>query len=76
MRLEAHLAVDAHAKHHVCVAVLDLDNLKPVNDTRGHATGDETLQLLVKIARAVKPDAAPMPPTTPELRKAPAVQRA
>jgi diguanylate cyclase (GGDEF)-like protein len=36
----------------LCIAVLDLDNLKPINDSHGHATGDDTLQLLVKIARA------------------------
>jgi diguanylate cyclase (GGDEF)-like protein len=36
----------------LCVAVLDLDNLKPINDRHGHSSGDEILRDLVQIARA------------------------
>jgi diguanylate cyclase (GGDEF)-like protein len=36
----------------LCIAVLDLDNLKPINDRHGHGVGDKTLQDLVNIARA------------------------
>ena len=36
----------------LCVAVLDIDNLKPINDRHGHDAGDKTLQHLVNIARA------------------------
>ncbi|MBV9628221.1 MAG: GGDEF domain-containing protein, partial [Xanthobacteraceae bacterium] len=36
----------------LCVAVLDIDNLKPINDRHGHGAGDKTLQDLVTIARA------------------------
>jgi diguanylate cyclase (GGDEF)-like protein len=36
----------------LCIAVLDLDNLKPINDRYGHGIGDKTLQHLVNIARA------------------------
>ena len=36
----------------LCVALLDLDNLKPINDRHGHHAGDKTLQNLVNIARA------------------------
>jgi diguanylate cyclase (GGDEF)-like protein len=34
-----------------CLAVLDIDNFKALNDKRGHQTGDEALIHLVKIAR-------------------------
>ena len=34
-----------------CLAVLDIDNFKVLNDRRGHKTGDEALIHLVKIAR-------------------------
>ena len=36
----------------LCVAVLDLDNLKPINDRHGHEAGDKTLQDLVNVGRA------------------------
>jgi diguanylate cyclase (GGDEF)-like protein len=36
----------------LCLAVLDLDNLKPINDRHGHGAGDKTLQDLVNIARS------------------------
>jgi diguanylate cyclase (GGDEF)-like protein len=36
----------------LCIAVLDIDNLKPINDRHGHDAGDKTLQHLVNIARA------------------------
>ena len=34
-----------------CLAVIDIDNFKALNDKRGHQTGDEALIHLVKIAR-------------------------
>jgi diguanylate cyclase (GGDEF)-like protein len=35
----------------LCIAVLDLDNLKPINDRHGHGAGDQALRDLVKVAR-------------------------
>ncbi|MEW6590364.1 MAG: diguanylate cyclase [Pseudomonadota bacterium] len=35
-----------------CVAVLDIDNFKALNDLRGHQTGDDALVHLVKVAKA------------------------
>ena len=34
-----------------CIAVLDVDNFKALNDKRGHQTGDEALIHLVKVAK-------------------------
>ncbi|MFP5417515.1 MAG: diguanylate cyclase [Gammaproteobacteria bacterium] len=34
-----------------CIAVIDLDNFKALNDQRGHKTGDDALIHLVKIAQ-------------------------
>jgi diguanylate cyclase len=40
----------------LCVAMLDIDNFKKLNDTRGHATGDEALTHLANVVReALRP---------------------
>jgi diguanylate cyclase (GGDEF)-like protein len=36
----------------LCIAVLDLDKLKLINDQHGHGVGDKTLRDLVQISRA------------------------
>lgn len=40
-----------------CVAILDLDNLKPINDTLGHRMGDKAIQLVAQTVRSIiRPD--------------------
>lgn len=45
-------------KRTVCFASLDLDNLKPINDTFGHQGGDEALRTIADAIRASVPENA------------------
>jgi diguanylate cyclase len=36
-----------------CVGVVDIDNLKPLNDSFGHASGDEAIRAVARAIRAV-----------------------
>jgi len=47
--LKAECARTIRYNHSFSVAILDVDNLKQINDNQGHAAGDRTLQQLAKI---------------------------
>ncbi len=50
--LERHVELYKRYKHPFAVLMLDLDSLKLVNDTFGHAAGDEALKHLASVMRA------------------------
>jgi len=49
-RLEQALLASQRSQNHGALMMLDLDNFKTINDTRGHALGD---QLLVEVAQRI-----------------------
>jgi two-component system cell cycle response regulator len=49
--LKAEYARAIRYHHHFSVAIIDLDNLKQINDNAGHAAGDRTLRKLADIMR-------------------------
>jgi diguanylate cyclase len=49
--LERELSSVRRKETPLCVALLDIDNFKKLNDTKGHATGDAALGHLARVAR-------------------------
>ncbi|MDO9048362.1 MAG: EAL domain-containing protein [Methylobacter sp.] len=49
--LELAMTVSAHNRHYAAIMMIDLDNFKAINDTKGHGIGD---QLLVEVAQRLK----------------------
>jgi diguanylate cyclase len=51
--LERELSTVRRKETPLCMALLDIDNFKKLNDTLGHDKGDEALNHLAKVAREV-----------------------
>ena len=56
--MDRRLAAASEQKIGVCCLLVDLDEFKQVNDTFGHATGDQMLRGLAKLLRGVLPKQA------------------
>ncbi len=50
-RLAYQINVSNRSKHPLCIAYMDLNDLKPVNDTLGHKSGD---QMIIAAAESIK----------------------
>ncbi|MCP4141583.1 MAG: diguanylate cyclase [Chloroflexi bacterium] len=50
-RGETEIARTLRHQHHLSLVVMDLDNLKPINDKYGHRAGDSALMAVIQLCR-------------------------